>query len=75
MKAAAEFAANENESRACLNEAIDAIFDVLDTDKDGLIDLEEYTKLLQSCNVTGPKIAQAAFDSLDANHDGKIEKD
>ena len=57
---------------ACLNEATDAIFDVLDTNKNESINLEEYTKLLQSCcTVTDPKIVQAAFDSMDANHDGK----
>ena len=57
---------------ACLNEAADAIFDILGTNKNESISLEEYTKLLQSCcTVTDPKIAQAAFDSMDANHDGK----
>ena len=51
MKTAAKFAANEKESRACLKEVNEAMFDVLDTNKDGTISLEEYTKLLESYNM------------------------
>ena len=48
-------------------------FDVLDTNRDGTISLVEYTKLFQSCNIPDPEIAKAVFDSIDADHDGKIQ--
>ena len=73
VKTAAKFAVNEDESRACLKEVTDALFDVLDTNRDGTLSLVEYTKLLQSCNITDPEIAKAIFDSIDANHDGMIQ--
>ena len=73
VKSAARFAENEDESRACLKEVTDALFDVLDTNRDGTLSLVEYTKLLQSCNIEDPEIAKAVFDSVDANHDGKIQ--
>ena len=73
IKTAAKFAANEYESRACLKEVTDALFDVLDTNRNGTISLTEYTKLLQSCNIADPEIAKAVFDSMDPNHDGKIQ--
>ena len=73
VKTAAKFAANEKESRASLKEVTNALFDVLDTNKDGILSLDEYTKLLQSCNITDPEIAKAVFNSIDANHDEKIE--
>jgi len=46
---------------------------VLDANKDGILSLEEYTKPLKSCNITDPEIAKAVFNSVDLNHDGKIE--
>lgn len=49
------------------------MFNVLDTNKDGTLSLEEYTKLLQSCNITDPEIAKAVFNGVDINNDGKIE--
>ena len=73
VQTAAKFAANEDESRACLKEVTHVLFDVLDTNKDGTISLVEYTKLLQSCNIPDPEIAKAVFDSIDADHDGKIQ--
>ena len=73
VKTAAKFAANEDESRACLKEVSDALFDVLDTNRDGTISLVEYTKLLQSCNVEDPEIAKAVFSSVDTDRDGKIQ--
>ena len=73
VKSAAKFAANEKDSRACLKEVTDALFEVLDTNKDGSLRLEEYTQLLQSCNITDPEVAKAVFNSVDLNRDGKIE--
>ena len=73
VKSAAKFAANEKDSRACLKEVTDALFEVLDTNKDGSLRLEEYTQLLQSCNIADPEIAKAVFNSVDLNRDGKIE--
>ena len=72
VKGAAKFAANEAESRACLKEVNEIMFDVLDTNKDGTVNLEEYAKLLQTYNMA-PELAKPLFDSIDANHNGKIE--
>ena len=78
MKAAANFAANEKESRACLKEVNDVntmpcMFDVLDANRDETFSLGEYSKLLQSYN-TGRKLLQLIkFDRIDANHNGEIE--
>lgn len=72
IKAAAKFAANEKESKALLAEMNRAMFDVLDTNKDGTVSLTEYSKLLESQGMD-PGVAKTVFDSVDANHNGKIE--
>lgn len=72
LKAVAKFAANQGESKAFLAEVNQAMFDAFDTNQDGTIGLEEYTKLME-CYNRGPEVAKAVFDSIDANHNGRIE--
>ena len=72
VKAAANFASKEEENRPFVVEINQAWFDVLDTNEDGTISLEEYTKCIQASNFP-PEAAKALFDSIDKNHNGKIE--
>ena len=44
----------------------------MDMNKDGIISLEEYTKLCEACNMTA-EVAKMMFDMIDKNHDGKLE--
>ena len=49
-------------------------FDVIDTDADGMIALEEFEGLFKCSNV-GEEHAKPVFDALDTDSDGKISRD
>ena len=51
-----------------------AFFDMLDTDGDGVIALEEFKVYSKCCNV-GEEHAKAVFDALDTDSNGKISRD
>ena len=50
------------------------IFDVVDTNRNGFIELEEYEKLM-SASYFGKDVAKIAFDAIDTNHDGKLSRE
>lgn len=54
--------------------ALGALFDLADTDSDGTLDKTQFTALRTALN-NPPDNAQAAFDALDADHDGRITRD
>ena len=66
------FASKEEENRPFVVELNKAWFEVLDTNDDGTINLEEYTKCIQASNFP-PEAAKALFDAIDKNNNGKIE--
>lgn len=72
LRGAAEFAANQEESRKLLAEMEKANFAVMDTNKDGTISLEEYTKICEASKM-GAEVAKFTFDAIDKNHDGKVQ--
>ena len=76
----AKFAATQSAKvakgdRPLIFELNDAWYDVVDTNHDGFITLDEYTKVLKSSNFGDASEAKAAFDAVDANHDGRISRD
>ena len=56
-----------------MGDAFNAYFDVIDTDKDGVISTEEYTIFLL-CSGTEASEVAVAFDALDADKDGIISR-
>ena len=72
LKGAAEFASNQEESRKLLAETEKATLVIMDTNKDGTISLEEYTKICEASKM-GAEVAKFTFDAIDKNHNGKVE--
>ena len=72
LKGSAEFAGNREESRKLLDEIGKATYAVMDTNKDGKLSLEEYTKVCEASNMKA-EFAKFMFDKIDKNHDGKVE--
>jgi Ca2+-binding EF-hand superfamily protein len=74
LKAAAEFSSKKEENTPLVIEVNQAWFNAVDTNDDGTICLEEYTKILQASNMSA-EVAKAVFDAIDTNNNGKIEVD
>jgi Ca2+-binding EF-hand superfamily protein len=53
---------------------VELVFDLVDADANGLIDLPEFTTWMHSYGV-GPRDTVGAFDLLDTDDDGMISKD
>ncbi|TDV56554.1 EF-hand domain-containing protein [Actinophytocola oryzae] len=53
---------------------LDAVLELCDTDKDGLLSHQEFRALQQAFG-TGPDHIDAAFERLDANGDGRLDLD
>lgn len=50
-----------------------AWYDVVDTNHDGTISLDEYRKVMKACNYP-EETADYVFKMIDANHDGKLSR-
>ena len=50
------------------------MFDIVDTDADGMISLQEFEVYFE-CVGVGKEHAKASFDAIDADRDGKISRD
>ncbi|WP_461013676.1 EF-hand domain-containing protein [Streptomyces daliensis] len=59
--------------RAC-RPALGSMFDIADTDADGLLNRDEFTRLRTAAG-NAETDAAAAFDALDADRDGLIDRD
>lgn len=53
--------------------ASDRAFDIADRDKDGLIDEEALVSIYRACDID-PTVARSAYQAMDANKDGRIDK-
>jgi Ca2+-binding EF-hand superfamily protein len=53
---------------------LDALFDAVDTNRDGYLQLDEYKKMMKASNF-GAGTAKIVFDIIDANHDGKLSRE
>ena len=51
----------------------EAVFDVVDTNHNGFLELGEYEKMMKASNFDAGT-AKIAFDVIDANHDNKISR-
>ena len=52
---------------------LDAVFDAVDTNRDGYLQLDEYEKMMKAGNFdTGT--AKIVFDMIDTNHDSKLSR-
>ena len=52
---------------------MDAVFDAVDTNRDGYLQLDEYEKMMKAGNFdTGT--AKIVFDMIDTNHDSKLSR-
>ena len=73
LKATAEFLANCNEERRkILDDMSEATYAVMDTNKDGKLSLEEYSKVCVAQGQTA-ELAEFVFKGIDKNHNGTIE--
>jgi Ca2+-binding EF-hand superfamily protein len=50
------------------------LFDAVDTNRDGYLQLVEYEKMMKACNFDAGT-AKVAFDTIDTNHDGKLSRE
>ena len=53
---------------------IEALFDLLDTDGNNFLDLNEYEKMMKACNFD-VATAKVQFDIIDTNHDEKLSRE
>ena len=51
------------------------IFDAIDTNGDGGIEVEEFTAYFKSLSVTDAAVANQVFQAMDANHDGSLSRE
>ena len=73
LKAMAEFVANCNEERRKFIRLVGSqAYAVMDTNKDGKISLEEYTKVCVANKQTA-EVAEFVFKAIDKNHNGTVE--
>ena len=78
VKETAKFMANEKSKHdegkeIFLTKYMDAVFDVVDTNHDGYLQLNEYEKMMKASNFDAGT-AKSAFDTIDTNHDGKLSR-
>ncbi|MEV5341984.1 EF-hand domain-containing protein [Streptomyces sp. NPDC052676] len=59
--------------RSC-RPALGSLFDIADTDADGLLNRDEFTRLRTAAGNAATD-ADAAFDALDADRDGLVDRD
>lgn len=57
-----------------VHDPVDLIFDMVDSDRNGVIDLREFTTWMHSYGV-GPQDTVEAFDLLDADDDGVLNRE
>jgi len=65
---------NHPEARDISAGQLNLIFDIIDTNQDGCIQLGEYATYFNIVGVS-EEFAKPAFDALDTNHDGFLSKD
>ena len=51
----------------------EAVFDVVDTNRNGFLELNEYEKMMQASNFDAGT-AKMAFDAIDVNHNAKLSR-
>jgi len=51
------------------------IFDAVDTNADGGIEVAEFTAYFTSLGLTDAAFAKTVFEAMDANHDGSLSRD
>ena len=71
LKERAKYEAGDKESLYV--RYIEALFDVIDTNHNGFLELNEFEKLVKASNFEA-ETAKMAFDVVDANHDGKVSR-
>jgi len=64
----------KKEMRAVATEQFNLLFDIIDTNQDGCIQLEEFTTYYNIVGVS-EQFARKSFDALDTNHDGVLSRD
>jgi len=62
------------ELKADLTEQLNLVFDVVDTNQDGSIQLDEFITYINIVGVN-EAIGKKAFNALDTNHDGVLSRD
>lgn len=71
--AASESARKQNGERLLMFDLIDAWYDVVDSNHDGTITLDEYKKIFRARNLSD-EAAEAVFRCVDQNHNGKLKR-
>jgi len=64
----------KKELRATLSEHLSLLFDIVDTSRDGSIQLQEFTTYFKIIGIN-EELAKKAFEGLDANGDGVLGRD
>ena len=68
-----ERAAYDRGEKTLFYQYTDAVFDAVDTSRDGFLQLSEYQKMMKASNFDADT-AEYAFKLIDANHDGKLSR-
>ena len=75
LKSTAHFQQRDNEATTAGTLATFSVFfDVIDTNKNGVISLKEFEVYFDAMGV-GKQYAKASFDAIDTNGDGSITRD
>jgi len=65
---------NTDDMKPITAEQMNLLFDTIDTNQDGFIQIGEYITFFGITGV-GEEFAKSAFDALDTNHDGLVSRD
>ena len=65
----------DNSKRASIEATLPLIFDAIDTNADGGIEVVEFTAYFSSLGLTDAAFANTVFQDMDANHDGSLSRE
>jgi len=63
---------DDPELKRCLVDLNIALFNLMDTNNDGYLDIEEHRRMFHQVGIPDTWNSRQAFNAIDVNHDGKL---
>ena len=66
---------DDPEFKQNVRDMILSLFHMMDVNKDGYLQSDEYRSVFENVGIAGSEFTKAAFEAIDTNHDGVISPD